>query len=345
MITLREIFIHINLVQLPTTSPGMIDHGGRIHYRFGLFLLFCVFIISSGCDQTFQPLQENDKYFFSMFGYLDASADTQWVRVSPARQQLNLPPEIPDMLVTLEHLETGKTVVMKDSLFGGGSGFNYINYYTSMNIEPGQTYLLKAEQPDGKSSHVALSTPEDFPTPLFHLDTGIGNPLQLRNYQIIMSGTDNIADVQTWWFIRIHSDDGVVDKKFTITYADRLYWVTAYDDAYIVDFVYEEEVQAIMNSPIIRLSPDAEVEVLHRQVYVARGGPEWNQEIRSLNDLIYAQLDVTTNVENGLGYMVGIYSKVIPYDTCRSESGWLIACEEEEPFCSLGKTGDGRWQM
>lgn len=299
-------------------------------FRSRLLYVSAILILIS-CNQTFGPIQENDKYFFSMFGYLDVSTDTQWVRVSPARQQLNAPPEIPEMQVTLKHMESGETVVMKDSLFGGNTGFNYINFYTDMDIEPGQTYRVKAERPDGKSSHATLSTPVGFPTPLFYID--IDRATDSHIYQIIMEGADNITDVQTWWFVRIQSDDGVVEKKFTFTYADRLQWVPAYGDdgAYIAEFIYENEEKVIKNSPLARLSPDAEVQILHKQIYVANGGPEWDAKIPSLDDLFYSQL-VNSNVENGLGYVIGVYSKVIPYKTCKDGSGWITACEEEEPF-------------
>jgi hypothetical protein len=294
-----------------------------------LFLFLIAFLLVIGCDQTFEPLQENDKYHFSIFGYLDVSADTQWVRVSPARQQLNLPPEVPEMRVTLEHLESGETVVMNDSLFSRTSGFNYINFYTNMDIEPGETYKVKAERPDGRSSNVTISTPDNFPTPLFYIDTR--GSIDGRIYQIIIRGANKITDVQTWWFVRVKSDEGVVEKKFIFSYANRLQWISAYGGAFLVEFIFEEEVAAVMNSSLIRLAPDAEVEILHRQVYVANGGPEWNTEIPSLDDLIYTQL-VISNVQNGVGYMVGVYSKVIPYKTCRDNTGWIIACEEEEPF-------------
>jgi len=294
-----------------------------------LFLFLIAFLLVIGCDQTFEPLQENDKYHFSIFGYLDVSADTQWVRVSPARQQLNLPPEVPEMRVTLEHLESGETVVMNDSLFSRTSGFNYINFYTNMDIEPGETYKVKAERPDGRSSNVTISTPDNFPTPLFYIDTR--GSIDGRIYQIIIRGANKITDVQTWWFVRVKSDEGVVEKKFIFSYANRLQWISAYGGAFLVEFIFEEEVAAVMNSSLIRLAPDAEVEILHRQVYVANGGPEWNTEIPSLDDLIYSQL-VISNVQNGVGYMVGVYSKVIPYKTCRDNTGWIIACEEEEPF-------------
>lgn len=294
-----------------------------------LLLIASGMLIFSSCDDSFDPIQENDKYFFSIFAFLDVSADTQWVRVAPARRQIDAPPEVPEMLVTLEHLESGETAVMKDSLFGAGSGFNYINFYTGMGIEPNQTYRLKAERPDGTSSHVSVSTPGNFPTPIFFQE--LSSTIERQIYQIILK-TENIVDVQTWWFVRITSDDGVVEKKFTFPYADRLQWVKAYEGAYVAEFVYQDEVGTVMNSPIIRNSPNPEVEILHRQIYVAKGGPEWDDTISGIDDIEYFVDGTASNVVNGLGYMVGVYSKVVPYDTCKDDSGWIMACEEEDPF-------------
>lgn len=275
-------------------------------------------------------MQENDKYFFSIFGYLDAAADTQWVRVSPAREQLNAPPEFPEMQVTLENLDSGETITMKDSLFASGSGFNYINFYTLADIEPGRNYRVKAEKPDGRASQVTVATPAEFPTPRLLKDTSFWTDEHI--YQIVINGVDKLVDVQTWWFVRIQSADGVEYKRFMFSYKDRLEWVEVYGGAYVAEFIFEQEQAEIMDSPTIRLAPDPEVEFLHQQVYVAAAGPEWNEEISSLDDLHYSQTELVSNVENGLGYMVGVYSKVIPYETCTDDTGWLIACEEEEPY-------------
>ncbi|MDX1641324.1 MAG: hypothetical protein R3220_06485 [Balneolaceae bacterium] len=301
----------------------------RINSISSLFIFFYWVLLLTGCNDSFDPIQESDNYNFSIFGYLDVSADTQWVRVSPPRNQLDGPTEVPEMLVTLEHMESGETVVMKDSLFDVGNGFNYINFYTDMDIEPNQTYRVKAERPDGKSSQVLLSTPDDFPTPRFIWDKS--SFVEKHYHKIIVSGADKIIDIQTWWFVRYNSDNGWIYKKFTFTYADQIYSVNGYGGAYVADVVYEDELETVMNASSVPLSPEADVEILHRQVYVANGGPDWNPEIRTLDDLYYAQL-THSNVENGLGYMLGISSKVIPYKTCQDDSSLLIACEEEEPY-------------
>lgn len=59
---------------------------------------------------------DNDSVSFSIYGYLDATADTQWVRVAPVRKLLASPVEKPEMMVSLEHLSSGDKVVMSDTL-------------------------------------------------------------------------------------------------------------------------------------------------------------------------------------------------------------------------------------
>lgn len=59
----------------------------------------------------------------------------------------------------------------------------------------------------------------------------------------------------------------------------------------------------------------------------------WKIEITSFDDLVYAQPNYISNVEKGLAYMVGIYSKVIPYETCHTVNrSQIIPCEVENPY-------------
>ncbi|MCW9705406.1 hypothetical protein [Fodinibius salsisoli] len=102
------------------------------------------FSVVIGCSNTFEPLQENDQYHFSIYGYLDASADTQWVRVMPVRDSLYFSPRPLDAEVTLENVATGQSVVMNDSLFSPLQGVYVYNFWTKMKLEPEQTYRLTA---------------------------------------------------------------------------------------------------------------------------------------------------------------------------------------------------------
>lgn len=301
------------------------------------FKNFCLFVFSlmfvAGCNQTFEPLKENDQYFFSIFGYLDASAlaDTQWVRIVPPRGELNAPPEIPEMTVTLENVETGTSVTMKDSLFGEGSGFNYINFYALSNIEPDQTYRIKAEHPDGRTSRAVLTTPEEFPTPLFLIGSSIGS--EERIHSVIIPGVDTLIDVQTWWFVRNNDTNQI--RKFTFSHRNSARWVDSYyGGAYVADVRQDREEGRIFGTlNISSFFSSSTYDLLRRQIFVVAGGPEWNEQIPHMSDLEYAQMEGVSNVEDGLGYMVGVYSKIIPYYTCKTEDESNIKpCDVEKPF-------------
>lgn len=73
-----------------------------------LFLWCFLFFVH--CNDTFQPLQENNQYNFNISGYLDVSADTQWIRVGTSRESIDEPPDPSDIKVTLKDLQNGDTV-------------------------------------------------------------------------------------------------------------------------------------------------------------------------------------------------------------------------------------------
>lgn len=299
---------------------------GRAFLPFTFCLVSFLLLILSGCGDSFQPFQENDRYFFSIYGYLDASVDTQWVRVGPAREQIDMAPEKPEMSVTLNHQQSGNIVVMHDSLLQIASD-NILNTWTVMDIEPGHTYTLQAERPDGKASRVSVTLPEDFPTPRLRRETD-GFPAEIT-YSLFVDEVDHLADVQSRWYIRIVAPGGFEDHQmFSFSYREKA--ETVFTGGYRVPITPEEEEDQIMSEVIT--PPDGQIQVLHRQVFVAVGGPEWNEDIASMSDLAYTLPEGLSNIENGVGYMVGVVSKSIPLESCYNERRQLIACPEEKPF-------------
>ncbi len=302
----------------------------RIGFHLGIFT--CLILIISGCGESFQPFQENDRYPFSIFGYLDASADTQWVRISPARQEFNTAAVAPDIEVTLKHLKSGETVTMDDSLFASDSAFIYLNFRTTMDIELDEAYLLKVESPDGAASRVTVTVPEELPTPRLRRET---SPTQPTTYSLFIDDSvDHVADVQTIWYVRIYSPDFEERKVFSFYHRNNAERIPTYGGVYSFFIQPHLEMQRIIAESQEFLPQDGsgEIEVLHRQIYVASAGPEWNEEIASMDDFLYAIPDGFSNVEDGLGYMIGIDSKIIPFESCRDDQAELISCPEEEAF-------------
>lgn len=125
--------------------------------------LLCLGLL--GCDTTVDRFEENDLHY-SIFGYLDSSADTQFVRVELLRDSMLVrPPDFLDTEVTLTNLATDRTVSLRDSLFHFGQEASAYNFYTSTDIEPSTPYRLIVRGPDGAESRVQTSVPDRFPDP------------------------------------------------------------------------------------------------------------------------------------------------------------------------------------
>lgn len=284
-------------------------------------LFICSFLFLNACNDTFEPLAENDKYHFSMYGYLDVSADTQWVRVGTTRETIDNTDDPGDITVSLENLESGEIIEMQDSLFTPG---NFLNYWTTADIESEQTYRLKVEGADGKSSQVDITTPTKLPTPLVLENTFA--PLGFSVY--VDDVVEHIADIQTRWYVILNPDTDPIRTTYTFTYRTEIEHVEVYDGAYTIFAPLEDEEDRIESAVV-----GNDYEVVYKQFFVAAAGPGWNEEISSITDLEYFINSTSSNVENGLGYVVGIDSKWVPYEVCTNENESLaIPCPEEKPF-------------
>jgi hypothetical protein len=266
--------------------------------------ILCLVLITNlviSCDQTFEPFQDNDRYSFSIFGYLDASADTQWVRIMPVRDSYFLSSETLDVTVTLEHVGSGgEIVVMNDSLFYYGQGAYAWNFWTTMNVEPEQTYLLKAEDPDGNISSVHVSLPEDFPDPYIEVD------LEDQEEILVVTGVQNLADVHSNHELYHHFSD--LTTVFSFNHHQDSLSLTTQQGVHTV-LLNPSEAREYLET-YIEQNPYT---LQQREVFVASAGPEWHF-FPDLSEEIISLPDGISNVENGVGYVVGIVSKRIPWE-------------------------------
>jgi hypothetical protein len=196
-----------------------------------------------------------------------------------------------------------------------------------MEIEPDQTYRLYAEKPNGEASQVTVTLPRDFPTPRLFIQE---IPEADSRYFLWIDDIDRLADVQSRWYFRVYSSNWEEKRMIALPLKEDA--LLDAGGSYIIEMFPDEEKEEIENQISALSSSENEIEYLHHQIFVAGGGPEWDEDITSIDDLVYTLPEGFSNVENGLGYMVGIVSKLIPFESCRDENGELIGCPEEEPF-------------
>lgn len=260
------------------------------HHQSSLILL--LLLLFTSCDPVFEPLKENDQYYFSINGLLDASADTQWVRVMPVRETVRFTPDPIDAVVILEHPESGETAVFQDTLmdFRGNStagGAPAFNYFTTMDLEPEETYRLTATGPEGKSSYAEVTLPNDFPNPEFR-----GNDMYLIAEQI-----KHLVDVSKVHYI-INTVSLEIQKH--VFPGLKLVQETFYGE-YLVRL-------GLLSSS---LGLDEPWERHKSELFIASGGPGW-PPFSSMDDLTLQLPDEFSNVNNGVGFLAGIVSKKIP---------------------------------
>jgi hypothetical protein len=118
----------------------------------------------AGCGDTFDPFAPSE-LAFSIHGSLDATTDTQWVRVRPLQASQETLTGPIDAVVTLEEIETGVVVEMSDSIFPYRSpnldetGVSGHNFFTTLPMVPGRHYRLTATRSDGASSTATVEIP------------------------------------------------------------------------------------------------------------------------------------------------------------------------------------------
>ncbi len=275
-----------------------------------LFLIMLMFL--SGCEDTFEPLQDNDRYHFSIYGYLDATADTNWVRVMPVRDAIYAGPEPVDAVVTLKHLETGSISVMNDSLFQFGSDVHARNFWTTKTLIPGDSYRLTAENSSGQSSSATITLPPDYSTPEVQQTEGDITFLYI-------DPVEQLVDLQVIYAVFIRQNDQLQILYFPVSQLENK---SLTDNGYFVT-VNRRNDHNYINQRLIGRGTIQPV-----QVFAASAGPDW-VDFSVIDDEIIELPEGISNIENGVGYLTGIVSKTVPFRTCFDENGNRTACPLE----------------
>lgn len=255
----------------------------------------------TSCEEDFEPLKDNAETPFSIYGYLETPADSNWVRISEVRNTLYTDEDASiDAVVTLEHLESGQKEEMKDSLFRYEGEFFAFNFKSDMTLEPDQAYLLTAARSDGQTSSARVSMPPTFPDPQAEfLDGGfisvdIEEVKNLAAVDILYEvRNDNTGITRNFEFLHLHhaSEDEQIPDKYNV---------------YLFQWLQCEEIATYYEE---RNTGNTNITILRTWAYIASAGPEWIH-FPSLDSLTVELPDVG-NVENGAGYLLGVVSKEV----------------------------------
>lgn len=264
--------------------------------RSSVAITFTVLLLV-GCDPTVDTFHENE-FDYSIFGYLDASADTQFVRVEQLRDSmLYRAPATLDAEVTLTNLGTGHAVALRDSLFQFSEGSVAHNFYTTRDIQPTATYRLVVQGPGDAESRAQTTIPDSFPSP-----------------SVLIPASEPTCDRygSNLAIVEVEGIDRLVAAKALYYTMPAGLWQFNYlpvverspDGTYLV------RVHANTDACGIPGAEESIRKVVRLEVMVAAGDPEW-PSFTGLDLETETLPTVASNVEGGVGLLGGIVTDTI----------------------------------
>jgi hypothetical protein len=270
-------------------------------------------VLAGGCESPFEAFEENTAGPFSVFGHLDLRADTQWIRVMPVRQNLLLEPKPIDAVVTLEHLASGRSVTLKDSLFRfadprlESEGYVY-NFWTTERLEPGASYRLRAVRSDGASTMATVVMPADLELTLLYsealVDSGLADVGRVRVRAEHVLYTDVIYEI--WHTVEEKPAEPIVrrERRDSSDIAGTQYLRVLQDS---LRFPHSLPVRALRDMRRLEL-----------RLAVARS--DWPFAPGLSHAEIALPGNAPSNIENGIGFVGAVATWTVPLQRCHAST-------------------------
>lgn len=272
-----------------------------------LLLLSCAIaaLAAGGCDETFEPIAPG-ALPFSVWGYLDAAADTQWIRVTPVRSRMQTSPGPSDAVVTLEHVRTGQLIELRDSLFRlsdpGGLGVVYVhNFWTTERIEPGAAYRFSARREGEEPAEVVVEIPRDYAVEVWV------SQLPAVSDSLRISPLRHLPFLELTAHFRDACESDALSRRAG---------GHSSDDAVLMIRIDTVEIRS-RDAPPECGDPTIE----RHELWLVGSGAPWPEgsdyEVGALGGVP----ELPSNITNALGFLGGVLTRTVPYEKCVFQGG------------------------
>lgn len=267
-------------------------------------MLPVVVVLMAACDKAFEPLSPGRQALVSVFGYLDPSADTQWIRVMPIRSLKTTTPDSFDARVTLTEVESGRVITLRDSLIalsaGGAtadSGTAFVHdFWTTERITPGATYRFSATRPGEPTAEAVVTVPERFT-----LTLSLHQPKYFFDHDFArVSGVSYVPFSEQ----RLRFSDGCGSAEDTLSFRP----VRADNQAAILTPIADTVGRRGTGQCGVPM-------VTRRRLWVAASDSLW--PVPGVSHVLgLGASERASNVTNALGFLGGLFTAEVPYGTC-----------------------------
>ena len=264
-----------------------------------------MFMLATGCESSLDVFTESDAYY-SLFGFIDASADTQWVRIEALQDSLQTGSSALDATLFSTHQSSGDRVIWNDSLFQYLNNFQAHNFWSIEPFLPGETYILEVIRSDGATSEATVIMPELFDEPLFNvfpfslINLPVSGNVCARSFDTIIE-VDILAALEISYVIPTATG---LKNTVQVSYINKVQKLET--GAFAVRFEWVQDLQRIAALDSEISLPEL-LQLEQVQLLVAAAGPGWPDN--ALDDETVALPGAVTEVKNGFGYVGGVVSK------------------------------------
>jgi hypothetical protein len=276
--------------------------------RFAPSLLVPVLaLLALACgDTTFDPFLDEARYF-SVYGFLDADADTQFVRVMPLRDSIATPRGPIDAQVTLTDLPGGTVAVWQDSVFRFERGTEGHLFWSPQPPRPGQAYRFTVRRSDGAASSVTLTVPVRPPPPILTPRPAGARVLQ----DVAWAAVENVALLDLVYHVKDAEGDSTTAREVVVSYRDA-HTRTPGGIAFTLDLSRDfDRVYNAFGFP--PGTPPARVELQGLTLHVASASTAWSFVGSDLDFETLAIPDRFSNVEDGFGFLGALVRDAHPW--------------------------------
>ena len=321
--------------------------------RTGVTILLIVTILS-GCDQSINPIV-GDERPFTIWGYLDAHADIQRVRVFSIEKRLGTDRSGPiDAVVTSKNLTTGKmhTWVHREITYSDSSAGHVFEAKFSAEYE--ERYRLSVRRSDGAESSAEVTIPPSVEVKLTDERNRVVVPIQ------IYGKPPNLVDVSVTYDAITLPPANPWPPGSTTPPAVRLPVEISYSgkeeptaDGWLYEINLREDFATVQEQfELSCLSRDL---IALRRIYFRflAADEQWTPPNKSFDPNLLIEPGAFSNVDNGYGFFGGGYtvsSAWIPTEVVLRNVGYRTAgpcllSPQNIPECQLSLepclNGDG----
>ena len=244
----------------------------------------------AACEVPFDPRAPTDDVV-AFSGYLDASADTQWVRVELFDAAAGTSPGPLPIAPALTDVATGEGATLAQRVRPTAAGAAHL-FWTTADVAPGRTYRLGVGTEAGPAAATVV-TPD---TAAYAVS--VASDLQSCPAVVAVAGDVDVADVQA--VFRVARRGGVSDVR--VSHAARV--ARAADGIQRVSLYFGDDARVALGA--------GEIVSARIRVSVASDWPVGPGA--TIEDvLVDPTLGAEGEIEGGVGFVGGVVSEWAPY--------------------------------